>query len=58
MLTKSMQWHASLGLSVQFLERADEIHKMDLSFVEDNCKAWRGYIETKPLWHPKNDSGI
>ncbi|KAH7630041.1 multicopper oxidase-domain-containing protein [Sordaria sp. MPI-SDFR-AT-0083] len=51
-------WHASLGLSVQFLERADEIHKMDLSFVEDNCKAWQGYIETKPLWHPKNDSGI
>ncbi|CCC09762.1 unnamed protein product [Sordaria macrospora k-hell] len=49
---------SQVSLSVQFLERADEIHKMDLSFVEDNCKAWQGYIETKPLWHPKNDSGI
>ncbi|KAH7628893.1 hypothetical protein B0T09DRAFT_344855, partial [Sordaria sp. MPI-SDFR-AT-0083] len=37
-----MQWHASVGLSVQFLERADEIpKKMDLDFVEPNCAAWR-----------------
>ena len=51
------QWHASMGLSVQFLERKGEImDKMDLNFIEDNCKAWQSYVDTNPP--PKNDSGI
>ncbi|KAK1782350.1 multicopper oxidase-domain-containing protein [Copromyces sp. CBS 386.78] len=52
-------WHASMGLSVQFLERKNEIKDvMDLDFIEDNCKAWQSYIDTNPPWQPKNDSGI
>ncbi|KAJ4406503.1 hypothetical protein N0V85_004493 [Neurospora sp. IMI 360204] len=52
-------WHASMGLSVQFLERKDEIKKkMDLNLIVPNCKAWQAYIDTNPPWHPKNDSGI
>ncbi|KAK3952877.1 multicopper oxidase-domain-containing protein, partial [Pseudoneurospora amorphoporcata] len=52
-------WHASVGLSVQFLERKNEIKDiMDLDFIEDNCKAWQSYIDTNPPWQPKNDSGI
>lgn len=43
-----------MGLSVQFLERKDEIkEKMDLNLLVPNCKAWQAYIDTNPPWHPK-----
>ncbi|KAJ9142472.1 Multicopper oxidase [Pleurostoma richardsiae] len=39
-----ISWHASQGLSVQFLERAGDIaSSMDLSQIEDNCAAWKAY---------------
>lgn len=58
-ITTKQQWHASMGLSVQFLEKKDEIKSaMNLDFITDNCKAWQSYIDTNPLWQPKNDSGI
>lgn len=55
-MTLNRKWHASMGLSVQFLERKNEIR--NLTFIEDNCKAWQTYVDTNPPWHPKNDSGI
>ena len=50
-------WHASQGLSAQFLERADEIPKaMNLGAVTDNCNNWRAYFPTDPF--QQTDSGI
>ncbi|KAK6216610.1 multicopper oxidase [Colletotrichum tabaci] len=50
-------WHVSMGLSVQFLERGDEIAEaMDLSSVATTCDAWREYYPTAQ-W-PKHDSGL
>jgi len=50
-------WHVSQGLSVLFLERANEISKaMDLGQIEGNCAAWREYSPRNP--YPKPDSGI
>ncbi|KAK3492712.1 Cupredoxin [Neurospora hispaniola] len=52
-------WHVSMGLSVQFLERKNEIkEKMDLNSLVDNCNAWQSYIDTNPLYQPKSDSGV
>ncbi|GJC98174.1 multicopper oxidase [Colletotrichum higginsianum] len=50
-------WHVSMGLSVQFLERGDEIAgAMDLTSVATTCDAWREYYPTAQ-W-PKHDSGL
>ncbi|KAK1955884.1 multicopper oxidase [Colletotrichum sublineola] len=50
-------WHVSMGLSVQFLERKDEIAQaMDLTSLTPTCDAWRKYYPTAP-W-PKHDSGL
>jgi hypothetical protein len=50
-------WHASQGLSTQFLERAEDIaSSMDLNAITDNCKNWRAYAPTDPF--PKVDSGV
>ncbi|KAH8899914.1 hypothetical protein GQ53DRAFT_869150 [Thozetella sp. PMI_491] len=50
-------WHVSQGLSVQFLEKKDQIASvMDLNSIEPNCDAWRKYVPTDPF--PKLDSGI
>ena len=50
-------WHASQGLSVQFLEKVGQIGQvMDVKSVESNCDAWRKYVPSDPF--PKLDSGI
>ncbi|WYZ41794.1 hypothetical protein EsH8_V_000689 [Colletotrichum jinshuiense] len=50
-------WHVSMGLSVQFLERKDEIAStMNLAALAPTCDAWRTYYPTAP-W-PKHDSGL
>jgi len=50
-------WHASQGLSVQYLERASEIPgAMNLNSITPNCNAWRSYAQTA-VW-PQSDSGI
>ena len=50
-------WHASQGLSVQYLERASEIPSaMNLNEITPNCNAWRSYSPTA-IW-PQSDSGI
>ncbi|KZL76688.1 multicopper oxidase, partial [Colletotrichum tofieldiae] len=50
-------WHVSMGLSVQFLERKDEIAQtMDLKAIAPTCDAWRKYYPTAQ-W-PKHDSGL
>jgi FtsP/CotA-like multicopper oxidase with cupredoxin domain len=50
-------WHASQGLSVQFLERMGEIPKaMDLGVLEPNCKAWTDFYGSSPF--KKFDSGL
>ncbi|KAH8590547.1 probing oxygen channels in Melanocarpus Albomyces laccase [Bisporella sp. PMI_857] len=50
-------WHASQGLSVQFLERVREIPgAMNLNDIKPNCDAWRAYVPTA-VW-PKLDSGL
>ncbi|KAK1986185.1 multicopper oxidase [Colletotrichum cereale] len=50
-------WHVSMGLSVQFLERKDEIAQtLDLKSLAPTCDAWRKYYPTAQ-W-PKHDSGL
>ncbi|KAK2043561.1 multicopper oxidase [Colletotrichum somersetense] len=50
-------WHVSMGLSVQFLERKDDIAQaLDLKALAPTCDAWRKYYPTAP-W-PKHDSGL
>ncbi|KAK1574664.1 multicopper oxidase [Colletotrichum navitas] len=50
-------WHVSMGLSVQFLERKDDISKvLDLGALAPTCDAWRKYYPTAP-W-PQHDSGL
>ncbi|KAK0615729.1 L559a mutant of Melanocarpus Albomyces laccase [Bombardia bombarda] len=52
-------WHASQGLSVQFLEKADRISKvMELAALEPNCQAWRKYSPTNPYPKIVGDSGL
>lgn len=50
-------FHASQGLSVDFLELADQIPAaMDLAAgLAPNCDAWREYAPKAP---PKHDSGL
>lgn len=51
-------WHVSAGLSVQFLERVNDIpHAMPLSSIEPNCNNWRAYEPSDPFL-PKTDSGL
>ncbi|KAI8235613.1 Laccase [Colletotrichum sp. SAR 10_96] len=50
-------WHVSMGLSVQFLERKDEIaHTMQLEELQPTCKGWKDYYPTS--FYPKHDSGL
>jgi FtsP/CotA-like multicopper oxidase with cupredoxin domain len=50
-------WHVSMGLSVQFLERKDEIRDViKLDELKPTCDAWRKY-QPNAIW-PKNDSGL
>ncbi|OAA65495.1 laccase [Niveomyces insectorum RCEF 264] len=50
-------WHASEGLSAQFLEQPSKIRQaMDLNAVSGNCANWRTYEPTDPF--QQTDSGI
>ena len=50
-------WHVSQGLSVQFLELADQIPgAYDLGGLAPVCEAWKGY-ETSAAYG-KLDSGL
>lgn len=50
-------WHVSQGLSIQFLERLQEIPAtVPLGAIEPNCAAWTTYYETSP--HKQFDSGL
>ncbi|KAH8648702.1 multicopper oxidase [Xylariales sp. PMI_506] len=55
-------WHQSMGLGVQFLERADEISSLfeDTNtadtFVSDQCTAWSAYQAAQDI--EQDDSGI
>ena len=50
-------WHVSQCLSVDFLERADEIPDvMPLSVLNDNCAAWKEYFPSDPF--TQYDSGL
>ncbi|KAL0942282.1 multicopper oxidase [Colletotrichum truncatum] len=50
-------WHVSMGLSVQFLERKEEIARtLKLQDMQPNCEAWRRYYPT--AYYPKHDSGL
>ncbi|KUJ13129.1 ascomycete fungal laccase from thielavia arenaria [Mollisia scopiformis] len=50
-------WHVSSGLSVQYLERVQDIPgAMNLAAIEPNCNAWNAYYPTDP--DKQYDSGI
>jgi Multicopper oxidase len=50
-------WHASQGLSAQFLERLSDIpSSMNLNAVSDNCNNWRAYYPKDQF--RQSDSGI
>ncbi|KAK0648653.1 laccase [Cercophora newfieldiana] len=53
-------WHVSHGLSVDFLERANDFRNglsaADKAGFNDNCNAWRTWWATAPF--PKEDSGL
>ncbi|KAK5659626.1 hypothetical protein OQA88_830 [Cercophora sp. LCS_1] len=53
-------WHVSHGLSVDFLERANDfrnsISTVDRNAFNQNCDAWRAYAPTSPF--QKADSGL
>ena len=53
-------WHVSGGLSVQYLERPNELRQRitpaDRTMHDNNCNAWRAYWPTNPF--PKGDSGL
>lgn len=50
-------WHVSFGLSVQFLERVQDIPStVDLPNIVQNCNNWRNYYATSPF--KKHDSGL
>ncbi|KAK0653156.1 laccase [Cercophora newfieldiana] len=50
-------WHVSQGLSVQFLERVQDIPRtVPLNAIEPNCAAWTQYYDTSPF--KQFDSGL
>ncbi|KAK5661604.1 hypothetical protein OQA88_9704 [Cercophora sp. LCS_1] len=53
-------WHVSGGLSVDFLERANDFRNQigtaDRNAFNQNCAAWRTWWATAPF--PKGDSGL
>ena len=54
-------WHVSGGLSVDFLEREDDIEEdsttpAELDIYNDNCEAWREFVPT--MRFGQTDSGI
>ncbi|KAI5923151.1 laccase [Camillea tinctor] len=50
-------WHVSQGLSVQFLERRNEIPDvMDLSVLEPDCNEWSQWFPNNP--YMQTDSGL
>lgn len=50
-------WHVAQGLSVQFLERLQDIpSNVDLSQLEPTCKDWTAYYESSG--HKQHDSGL
>ncbi|OLN86479.1 Laccase-2-like protein 3 [Colletotrichum chlorophyti] len=50
-------WHASMGLSVQFLSQKNEIaSSLSLETLSSTCDAWRKYYPTS--YYPKIDSGL
>ena len=50
-------WHVSQGLSVQFLERVNEIPGiMKLDALEPNCAGWQRYIDVEG--NRQYDSGL
>ena len=56
-------FHAGEGLSLQFLERPDDIPAKYGSLVngdafQDNCKAWREYEYGGGMVYNKSDSGL
>ncbi|KAH8896476.1 laccase [Thozetella sp. PMI_491] len=54
-------WHASGGLSVDFVERPEDFRKgvspADRAALDRNCNAWRGYYPTSDQYQ-QQDSGI
>ncbi|KAG4440397.1 hypothetical protein IFR05_004137 [Cadophora sp. M221] len=50
-------WHVSQGLSVQYLERVNNIPTaMNLAAITPNCNAWRNWYPTAPF--KQYDSGL
>jgi len=50
-------WHVSQGLSVQYLERVNNIPTaMNLAAITPNCNAWRSWYPTAP--YKQYDSGL
>ncbi|KAL8339705.1 hypothetical protein RB601_006013 [Gaeumannomyces tritici] len=50
-------WHVAQGLSVQFLERVQDIPSaFPLSAIEPTCSQWTAYYATSP--HKQHDSGL
>ncbi|KAK4448793.1 laccase [Podospora aff. communis PSN243] len=50
-------WHVSQGLSVQFLERVQEIPgSVSIGDIEPVCEQWTAYYSTSP--HKQFDSGL
>ncbi|KAK4446663.1 laccase [Podospora aff. communis PSN243] len=50
-------WHVSQGLSVQFLERVQDIPQtVPLNAIEPNCQRWTDYYATSPF--KQFDSGL
>lgn len=51
-------WHVSEGLSIQFLEREQDIPKdVQLSDITENCKNWNNYYPADDPY-TKEDSGL
>lgn len=53
-------WHAAGGLSVTFLERAEDLRatvkQSDLDTLNEQCEEWREYYADSP--YKQYDSGI
>ncbi|KIH92351.1 hypothetical protein SPBR_02389 [Sporothrix brasiliensis 5110] len=50
-------WHASQGLSAQFVEKRSQIRQaMDLNALNQNCRNWDAYEPTDPF--QQTDSGL
>ncbi len=50
-------WHVAQGLSIQFLERVQDIPQtVPLNAIEPICSLWTAYYPTSP--HKQHDSGL